>query len=90
MARKKIEIVDDDGNELPPPEPGSPVAQIIYLLEYGRKRGFRIGPRVQVADTIVEVADLRQAAATAREAGGGPELPPGSDMAILLAQEGDA
>lgn len=84
MARK-IDIVDDDGNELPPPDPGSPVAQIIYLLEYGRKRGFMIGPRVQVGDAIVEVRDLRQAAAHARDQRDAlPDIEPGSDMAILL------
>lgn len=52
---------DDDGNELTPPSPDSDIGQLIYLLEYGRQRGFRIGPRVQIGDVVLEVADLRQA-----------------------------
>lgn len=87
MARK-IDIVDDDGNALTPPEPDSPVAQIIYLLEYGRSRGFIIGPRVQIGDTIVEVRDHRQAVMLHREhKTGEPELVPGSDMATVLGVE---
>ncbi len=83
--RKRDEIIDDDGNVLPPPEPGSPVAQIIYLLEYGRKRGFRIGPRVQVGDTVAEVMDLRQQIQiTKAQRGDAPDLVPGTDMHTLL------
>ncbi len=85
MSRKKNEVIDDDGNVLSPPEPGSPVAQIIYLLEYARARGFRIGPSVQVSDTIVQVRDLRQEATMTREQKQStPDLVPGSDMAVLL------
>jgi hypothetical protein len=84
---RKTEIIDDDGNLIPPPEPGSPVAQIIYLLEYGRKRGFQIGPRVQVGDTIVEVMDIRQAKEHAGSANRAPELDPDSDMALIIAGE---
>lgn len=85
MARK-LEVIDENGNAFPPPEPGTPVAQIIYLLEYGRSRGFRIGPTVQVGDTIVQVRDLRQEAAAAREQRtGGPDIDPESDMGVLLA-----
>lgn len=58
---RKTTMVDEDGNEFPPPEPGSPLAGVIYLLEYGRKRGFRIGPAVQIGDITVQVQDLRQA-----------------------------
>lgn len=88
MTRKRTDITDEDGNAIPPPDPGSPVMQIIYLLEYGRTRGFRIGPRVQVGDTIVEVRDLRQEAAVARSAReASPEVVPGSDMALVLGLE---
>jgi hypothetical protein len=85
MARKRDEVIDDDGNILAPPAPDSPVGQLIYLLEYGRKRGFRIGPRVQVGDTIVEVLDLRQRKAVQEDNGDdNMDLVPGSDMATLL------
>lgn len=59
MARNTSDVIDDDGNIIAPPPPDSPVAQIVWLLEYGRKRGFRIGPTVQVGDTIVQVRDMR-------------------------------
>lgn len=85
---KKVEIIDDDGNEILPPAPDSPVMSVIYLLEYGRKRGFKIGPRVQVGDTIVEVSDLRQKAALADvDRHGHPDVEPGSDMAVVLGLE---
>jgi hypothetical protein len=56
----KLPFADEDGNILPALDPSSGVAQIITLLEYGRKRGFRIGPTVQVGDVIVQVKDLKQ------------------------------
>ena len=89
---KKTDIIDDDGNLLPPPDPSSPVAQFIYLIEYGRTRGFVIGPHVQIGDLIVEVRDMRQAAQMARDRQQGtPDLVPGSDFATLLtpSQRGD-
>ncbi len=58
MTRDR-EVVDDDGNTIPQPPADHPVMTIIYLIEYGRKRGFRIGPTVQVGDTIVQVRDMR-------------------------------
>lgn len=82
--RKQDDIIDDDGNALAPPEPGSPVANIIYLLEYGRKRGFQIGPIVRVDGTAMQVRDLRQAAATAKEQRPAPDLALDPDMALLL------
>lgn len=51
---------DDEGNDLTPPSPDSEVGQLIYLLEYGRARGFRIGPTVQIGNVVVQVSDLRQ------------------------------
>ena len=85
MARKRDEVIDDDGNVLPPPEPGSPVAQIVWLLEYGRKRGFRIGPRVQIGDCVAEVLDLRQQIQISKDQDEErADLVPGSDMHTLL------
>lgn len=90
MARKRDEVIDEDGNVLPPPEPGTPIAQIIYLMEYGRKRGFRIGPRVQVGDTVAEVLDLRQQIQISKaQRSETPDLVPGSDMAVLLGGDGE-
>lgn len=63
MATKKLPDHDEDGNNLTPPPADSDVHAIIYLLEYGRSRGFQIGPTIQVGSVIVQVADLRQAAA---------------------------
>lgn len=60
---------DDDGNVLPLPPAGSDLAQLIQLLEYGRRRGFRIGPTVKVGAIVTQVQDLRQEE-------GGRELPP--------------
>lgn len=59
MAKRRP-LADEDGNLLPPLDPKSGISQIIYLLEYGRLRGFKIGPTVQVGDTIVQVRDLEQ------------------------------
>ena len=56
-AVKKIEIVDDDGDVVPPPTADTDVAQLIYLLEYCRKREFLIGPTVQVGSVVVQVQD---------------------------------
>jgi hypothetical protein len=53
------DIIDDDGNMIDPPPADHPVRAIVWLLEYGRTRGFRIGPTVQVGDTIVQVQDMR-------------------------------
>lgn len=85
MGSKKLPFADEDGNTLPELDPMSGMAQIIVLLEYGRKRGFRIGPTVQVGDTIVQVQDLRQAV-------GGNEKssePMSDDMREVLGVEKD-
>ncbi len=86
-SRKRDEVIDDDGNVIPPPDPSSPVMAIVWLLEYGRKRGFQIGPRVQVGDTTVEVLDLRQQSRMQDARRGPPDLEPGSPMAVLLGGE---
>lgn len=84
MGRPKTEVVDEDGNVLPPPEPGSDLAHAIYLIEYGRKRGFRIGPTVQIGAITFNVLDLRQVAATTKAQKSEGDLDPESDMAVLL------
>ncbi len=91
MARSKTEIIDDDGNVIAPPAPESAIAQIVWLMEYGRKRGFRIGPTIQVGDTTVQVLDMHQEAQTSRQGEHrAPDLTPGSDMATILGGgEGD-
>lgn len=89
MARRhRDDIIDDDGNIIQPPPPDHPVMTVLYLMEYGRKRGFRIGPTVQVDGTIVQVVDLRQTAAVERmKKDEAPDLEPGSDMALVLGAE---
>lgn len=81
---RKTTVVDEDGNEMQPPEPGSALAQVIYLLEYGRKRGFQIGPALQVGDIIVQVRDMRIKETQHEHA---PDVTPGSDMAKVLGLE---
>lgn len=83
-----IEILDEDGNALPSPDPGSDVANLIYLLEYGRKRGFRIGPVVTVGIVTAQVLDVRQARILAEETGARPPAMD-SDMAIVLGLDAD-
>lgn len=85
--KTSFDLVDDDGNIIPCPPPDSPIAQIVWLLEYGRKRGFQIGPAIQVGDTIVQVKDIRQEAAHARQADRIADLDPDSDMAKILMQD---
>lgn len=84
---RKHEIADDDGNIINPPSPDSDVMQLIYLLEYGRTRGFKIGPTVQIGTVIVQVADIRQAKMEHTESAQ-PDLDPESDMAVILAGRG--
>lgn len=61
-TRKQRPFADDDGNIINVPPPDSPVAHIVFLLEYARQRGFQIGPHVQIGDVKIQVTDLRQAA----------------------------
>ena len=67
---KSLEVLDNDGNILAPPPPEHPVRALIYLLEYGRKHDFRIGPTVQIGDLIVQVGDLQQLKALSDQATG--------------------
>lgn len=55
MARRED---DSDAVKLPR---NDDVSRAIALLEWGRRRGFLIGPTVQVGDVIMQVQDLRQA-----------------------------
>ncbi len=51
---------DEDGNALPVPPPESDLATLIQLLEYARRRGFRVGPTVKVGSIVTQVQDMRQ------------------------------
>jgi hypothetical protein len=88
MSKRRTEVIDPEGNTMPPPEPGTPMAQAIYLLEYGRLRGFRIGPTIQIGDVILQVSDLRQQVQVqkAQKADAPPDIEEGSDMAVLLGE----
>lgn len=50
---------DEHGNPLPEVDPNSSAGQLIALLEYCRRRHFRIGPMVKIGDVMVQVQDLR-------------------------------
>lgn len=79
------EILDPDGNTLPAPPVGTNVGDLIYLLEYGRKRGFRIGPTVKIGEVTVQVRDLRQERQMSLEnQQDAPDLDPDSDIGVLL------
>ncbi len=54
---KKIEIIDDDGNVIPPPPASSDVHQLIWLMEYCRRREFLLGPTVQVGSVTAQIVD---------------------------------
>lgn len=51
------DIIDAEGNVIPPPDASSDIAKTIYLLEYCRKRRFVLGPVVQVGEVIIQVKD---------------------------------
>lgn len=51
---------NEDGEFLSPPDPSSPVGQLIYLIEWARLRGVRIGPVVEIGDLKLQIQDLRQ------------------------------
>ena len=56
-----LEVSEDvDGNPLVSPTGDSDVGRLVYLLEWARRRGFRIGPTVRVGTLILQVQDLRQ------------------------------
>lgn len=55
---------DIDGNDITAPTTSSDVGQLVYLLEWARKRGFRIGPAVRVGGLVLQIQDLRQTEGT--------------------------
>jgi hypothetical protein len=54
---KRLEA-DEDGNDLPAVT-SKDVLDLIYLLEYARKRGFQIGPTVKIGEVTLQVRDTR-------------------------------
>ncbi|MGN6107240.1 MAG: hypothetical protein ACTHU0_19185 [Kofleriaceae bacterium] len=54
------ELIVPESGETFPLSPDDHVSRLIILLEYARRRGFRIGPTVQVGDVTLAVRDLRQ------------------------------
>lgn len=73
---------DIDGNDIAAPPAETDVGRLIYLLEWARKRGFRVGPMVRCGTLILQVQDLRQT--EGRDTPGAPDLGPwvtaGHDM----------
>lgn len=57
---------DENGDPVPVPSQdtavGEAVAAIQQLMEWARKRGYSIGPEVQVGDVVLRIRDLRQSA----------------------------
>lgn len=51
---------DEVGNPVLAVDPVSPAGQLVALLEWARRRGFRIGPLVKIDGLTVQVQDLRQ------------------------------
>lgn len=51
---------DEQGDPVPVPPAGSDLAALIQLLEYGRRKGFLIGPAIRVGSIVLQVRDLRQ------------------------------
>lgn len=70
--------LSSDGEPLVVPEPGTDVAHLIYLLEYARRRGFKVGPNVQLGSIALQVHDMRQI-----EEGDLPDEPDDPDIAML-------
>lgn len=55
MARNRDP--EDDAPKLPLEDD---VTRAIHLLEWARKRGFRVGPVLQVGDVKMQISDVRQ------------------------------
>ncbi len=49
----------EEGDELPAIDPKSDVGMLVALLEWGRDRGFQLGPTIQVGAVTVQVRDMR-------------------------------
>jgi hypothetical protein len=65
---------DDDGDPVPQPAKESDLADLIQLLEYGRRKGFRVGPMVRIGKITVQVSDLRHRAAAVEETAPEPSI----------------
>ena len=50
---------DDEGDPVPQPAPESDLADLIQILEYGRRKGFAIGPMVRIGKIALQVTDMR-------------------------------
>ena len=68
------------GDELPAPAPGTDAADLIYLLNYCRRRGYKLGPTIQIGRIAVMVTDLRQIEEADASPLAGPDDP---DMELL-------
>lgn len=67
------EITEDiDGNDIIPPPAETDVGQLIYLLEWARRRGFAVGPNVRVGTLLLQVRDLRQTEGHGEQAAADP------------------
>lgn len=75
---------DEHGNPVPDVDPASYAGQLVALLEWARRRGYRIGPFVRVGDLTVQVQDLRQT-----EARGTPPPPDMGPWTSVGYPEGD-
>jgi hypothetical protein len=51
---------DENGNPVPEVDPLSSAGQLVALLEWARRRNFKLGPMVKIGDVMVQVTDLRQ------------------------------
>jgi hypothetical protein len=67
---------DIDGNEIAAPPPETDVGRLIYLLEWARRRGFRIGPAVVVGGLTLQIQDLRQTEGLGRSNDAADEIGP--------------
>jgi hypothetical protein len=51
---------DEHGNPVLEVDPLSSAGQLVALLEWARRRNFKLGPMVKIGDVMVQVTDLRQ------------------------------
>jgi hypothetical protein len=51
---------DENGNPVLEVDPLSSAGQLVALLEWARRRNFKLGPMVKIGDVMVQVTDLRQ------------------------------
>jgi hypothetical protein len=51
---------DEHGNPVLEVDPLSSAGQLVALLEWARRRNFKLGPMVKIGDVMVQVTDMRQ------------------------------